>query len=101
MAKLSKNKNEFRRKNTKDGRGHPAYIYRETQGQYDYLSLTHAESTRGKKNIPLKKNPDPKDGRKAYVRPKSERARKSSFGSKLFGWFFSDDDRETINKLKK
>lgn len=101
MAKTHKSKNEFRHKNTKDGRGHPAYIYRERRGQYEYLSLTHAESTKGIKNIPLKKNPNPHDKQKAYVRPKSEKAHKSSFGSKLLGWFFSDDDKETINKLKK
>lgn len=101
MAKKSKAKNEFRKKNTKDGRGHPTYIYREEQDQYEYLSLTHAESTKGKKNVPLGKNPNPKDKRRAYVRPESGKAHKTSFGSKLKGWFFSEEDKKTIEKLKK
>ena len=101
MARTSKARNEFRKKNTKDGRGHPTYIYRERGNQYDYLSLTHSERTEGEKNIPLKKNPNPKDRRKAYVRPKVETAHVSSFGKRLLGWFFGDDDKDTVNKLKK
>ena len=65
------------------------------------MSLTHSERTEGEKNIPLKKNPNPKDRRKAYVRPKVETAHVSSFGKRLLGWFFGDDDKDTVNKLKK
>jgi hypothetical protein len=101
VARTSKARNEFRKKNTKDGRGHPTYIYRERGNQYDYLSLTHSERTEGEKNIPLKKNPNPKDRRKAHVRPKVETAHVSSFGKRLLGWFFGDDDKDTVNKLKK
>ena len=101
MAKSIKSRNEFRKKNSKDGRGHPTYIYRERGNQYDFLSLTHSERTGNERNIPLKKNPNPKDKRKAYVRPKAETAHISSFGKRLLGWFFSDEDKDTIGKLKK
>ena len=96
MARNFKARNEFRKKNTKDGREHPTYIYRERGNQYDYLSLTHSERTEG-----VKKKPNPKDRRKAYVRPKAETAHVSSFGKRLLGWFFGDDDKDTVNKLKK
>ena len=96
MARNFKARNEFRKKNTKDGRGHPTYIYRERGNQYDYLSLTHSERPEG-----VKKKPNPKDRRKAYVRPKAETAHVSSFGKRLLGWFFGDDDKDTVNKLKK
>lgn len=101
MAKNAKSKSEFRHKNTKDGRGHPTYIYREQQDQYEYLSLTHAETTKGKKNVPLSTNPNPKDKRRAYIRPEPGRAHKTSFGSKLKGWFFSKEDKAIIEKIKK
>ena len=101
IAKQKQSKNEFRKKNSQDGRGHPTYIYARQGDDYLYLGLTHAEITKGVRNIRLDKNPNPKDSRTAYVRPKAEKNNKASFGKKLQGWSFSDSDKEKIKKYKK
>lgn len=94
-------RNEFRKKNTKDGRGHPTYIYARQGNDYFYLGLTHSKVTKGVKNIELEKNPNPNDNRKAYIRTKAERNNKASFGKKLKGWFISSNDKEKIKKYRK
>lgn len=93
-------KNEFRKKNSKDGKGHPTYIYAREGNVYHYLGLTHAEVTKGVKNIPLEKNPNPEDKRKAFFRPKAEKGNRSSFGKKLH-WSFSEGDKKQIKKYLK
>lgn len=101
MSKKTEKRNEFRKKNSKDGRGHPTYIFARQGNDYIYLGLTHAEVTKGIKNIPLESNPNPSDKRKAHVIPKVQRNNKSSFGKKLKGWFFSKNDKSKIDKLTK
>lgn len=101
MAKKRQTKSEFRRTNLKDGKNHPTYIYAKIGDKYEYLGITHAKITKGVKNIRLEKNPNPKDKRTAYVRPNVQQAHKSSFGARLKGWFFSDSDKEKIERLKK
>ena len=94
-------KNEFRKKNTKDGKGHPTYIYAREGDKFHYIGLTHAQITKGKRNIKLDKNPNPSDSRDAYFIPKSASNKKSSFGKKLKGWGFCDSDKEKIKKHMK
>lgn len=101
MAKKIEKRNEFRKKNSKDGRGHPTYIYARQGDEYKYIGITHADITKGVKNIPLEKNPNPKDDKKAFFRPKAEKHHKSSFGKKLKGWFLSDKDKENMKKYLK
>ena len=101
MFKNIKKKNEFRRKNMKDGKGHPTYIFAQQGDDYIFLGITHSNVTNGVRNIKLKKNPNPKENRDSYVRPKAEKHNKASFGKKLQGWRFSDGDKETVRKLTK
>ena len=101
MAKKIQRRNEFRKTNLKDGKGHPTYIYAQIGDQFRCLGITHAKITKGVRNIQLEKNPNPHDKRTAYVRPMAQQASKYSFGKKLNGWFFGDSDKEKINKLKK
>ncbi len=101
MAQQKRSRNEFRRTNLKDGKNHPTYIYAKVGDKYEYLGITHAKITKGVKNIRLEKNPNPQDKRTVYVRPTSQKAHQSSFGAKLKGWFFSDSDKEKIERLKK
>ncbi|MBQ7906814.1 MAG: hypothetical protein IJ309_02440 [Clostridia bacterium] len=101
MSKRIKKKNEFRRKNMKDGKGHPSYIFAQQGNEYIFLGITHSKITNGVKNIKLEKNPNPKDKRDSYVRPKVEKYNKSSFGKKLKGWHFSDKDKQTVEYITK
>ena len=90
--------NEFRR-NKVDR--HPAYIYAKIGGKYKYLGITHADITKGVKNIKLDKNPNPADKKQAYVRPKSEIKKSSTFEGKLQDWKMSKSDMKKIKPLKK
>ena len=100
MAKQIK-KNEFRRSNSKEGQGHPTYIYAQTGKKFIYIGITHAEITDDMENIPLEKNPEPGNTSKAYIRPYPNETHKSSFGAKLKGWFFSDKDKKKVEEVKK
>lgn len=91
-------KNEFRR--NKDSR-HPAYIYARVGNDYKFIGLTHSEITGNVKNVKLEKNPNPKDNRVAYVKPKCEKAKMNCFKKKEIGWFFTKNDKSKINKIKK
>lgn len=101
MAKKRQTKSEFRRTNLKQGLNHPTYIYARVGDDYRYLGITHAKITEGVRNIPLEKNPNPKDKKAAYVRPDPQQAHRASFGARLQGWSFSDSDKAKIKKMKK
>lgn len=58
--------NEFRT-NYAEG-NHPNYIFGKIGKKYKSLGITHDSTTFGKKNMPLKKNPQKGDSRKAYIR---------------------------------
>lgn len=66
MAKKKyKAKNEFRyNKRT----NHPNYIFEDDGTNYTAVGLTHSSKTFGKKNMPLKDNPQKGKSKKAYVR---------------------------------
>ncbi len=100
MAKEIK-KNEFRKNNSRRTAGHPTYIYAQEGDEYKFIGITHSPITDDIDNIPLEKNPEPGNKTKAYIRPNPAKAHKSSFGSKLKGWFFSDADKEKVDAVKK
>ena len=82
-----------------DKRSHPTYVYARVGENFKYLGITHAKITDGIKNIPLEKNPNPKDKRSAYVRPHTQQANRSKFGKGLNSWKFSDKDKAKIKTL--
>ena len=100
MAKEIK-KNEFRPNHSKGGGGHPTYIYAQEGKEYKFIGITHSPITDEMDNIPLDKNPEPNNQTKAYIRPKPGKAHRSSFGSKLKGWFFGESDKKKVEEVKK
>ena len=88
---------EFRRNNARSG--HPAYITevkknKKKKPKAKFIGLTESKETHGKKNIPLNKNPNPKNqSKKAYVRPEVDEVDldNSTFGKKL-KWEFAPED---------
>lgn len=100
--------NEFRHNKARSG--HPAYIvkvYAETpkppetkpKRKAKFIGLTEKAETHGEKNIPLHKNPDPKNPKKpAHIRPSVDEVEltNKTFGKKLQGWKFDDRDKPTI-----
>ena len=101
MARQRQKRNEFRKINKKDGRRHPAYIYEKIGDEFRFIGITHSPITKETENIKLEKNPNPKDRSTAYVRPFPNKAKVSSFGKKIKGWFFGEKDKEKIEQIKK
>ena len=97
MAKKNERKNEFRKNRVT---GHPTYIYAKSGDDYKYIGITHAKVTDGIKNIPLTKNPIPKDSRQSYVRPIAEKKNRSTFGKKLNGGFSQMRTKKKSTKQK-
>lgn len=93
--------NEFRKNNARSG--HPAYIVgvKKDNKKAEFLGLTSAPKTHSVKNIELKANPNPKDTKKSYIRPKIEEVNLTdkTFGKKLDTWQFSEEDKKTVRKI--
>ena len=91
-------KNEFRKNK---GTLHPAYIYAKVGNEYKFIGLTHSKITDGVKNIKLEKNPNPKDGRTAYMKPVVESGKTNKFSKKKKGWNLSVQDKKKANRIIK
>lgn len=91
-------KDEFRQ-NKKNG--HPAYIYAKIGNEYKYIGITHSKITEGITNIKLDKNPNPKDKKTAFARPKVEKSKTNDFKSCEKGWKLSKKDKIKLFKIKK
>lgn len=87
------NKDEFRKLNTKEEKGHLHYVCGRTGNKLQSVGITHGKRTKGVNNIPLEKNPDPKDKRKAYVRPKLTEKKAKNYGKRLDGLGLSQTDK--------
>ena len=97
MARKVRPRDEFRSNNADKG-GHPAYIYAQIGDQYKFVGITHAKITDNIENIPLDQNPNPKDKRKAYMRPINKKQNRGSFGKKKKGWRMSESDKKKVPK---
>lgn len=82
-------------------KGHPTRIHGEDRDNYYYIQLTHSPTTHKVKNIPLKKNPNPKDDSKSYMRPDPYKQDKKKFGKKKEGWRLSLYDWWQTRKIRK
>lgn len=95
-------KKKFKRSFRKNKRiEHPTYVVDEDGNLFKYIGITHSANVRGEKTVPLDKNPNPNDLRKAYVRPKVEKDDKSNFGRRLKNWSFSSSDKRKVEKILK
>ncbi len=97
MVRKTKSLNEFRTHNVSKEGKHPAYIFAKVGDEYVYVGITHAEITKGIKNIPLERNPNPHDKRKAFFRPRSSKDNKSRFGKRK-PWKLSEKDKLKVPK---
>ena len=93
-------KRKFQRGFRKNKRvNHPSYVIDQDGNMYEYIGVTHSAVTKGENNVSLEKNPNPKDVRRAYVRPIVERDEKKSFGREYNDWFFSKADKKKVDKI--
>lgn len=97
---MAKKKNNFRKGFRKNKRiKHPTYIFDERGNMYQYIGITHSEKVGDIQNIPLKKNPNPNDNRKAYIRPFVEEDKPKNFSRSMKDWKFSSEDKKTVQKV--
>ncbi len=82
-------------------RRHPAYIFKNKNGMYYYISLTHAPSWRNYINHKLYKNPNPNDPENSYVIQRVFSDSYRSFGRTYRNWRFDRNDKRMIKRIKK
>ena len=96
MRKRSRFKRSFR-KNKRIN--HPTYLLGRNGNKLDYVGITHSDTTDGEYNLPLDKNPNPRDKKRAFLRPKIETDEPKNFGRRYEDWKFSEKDKKTVQKL--
>ena len=95
-------KKHFRVNHSKESSGHPSYIIRKAGDCYDSVGLTHSPITDNRKNIRLRKNPNPKDNRASYMRPFFRRDPIKRFSKRrIRGWKFIKRDKKRIRKISR
>lgn len=97
---MAKKKSNFKKGFRKNKRiKHPTYLIDENGRMYQYIGITHSSKTGDSKNIPLKQNPNPKDNRRAYIRPVVDEDKPENFSRRMKDWRFSVEDRETVKQI--
>ena len=91
-------KDEFRINNSPSAKGHPAYIFGETETKYKSFGLTSNSSDKERK-VKLPENPDPNSN--SYVRVKPVTANKKYYSQDTLNWKFTKDDYSIIRLLRK
>ena len=92
-------KDEFRKLNTREAKGHLHYVCRRVGSEYESVGITHGKRTKGVNNIPLEKNPNPEDKKTAYVRPKLTQEKANEYGKRLNGLGLSAADKKLVWEL--
>ena len=95
-------KKHFRINHSKESSGHPSYILRRVDNCFDSIGLTHSPVTDSKKNVRLRKNPNPKDNRPSYIRPFYRRDPVKKFSKRRISvWKFIKRDKKKVRKYSR
>jgi hypothetical protein len=96
--------NEFRTHKEKDKHIH--YVFGKRGNSFHSIVLTHSAETKAtrdtpaSKNIPLKHNPN-QTNEQSYARPFYIKRHKDKYSECRSGWAIHEDDKPTIEKIKK
>ena len=109
MARKKKQKKKFLPKNEfryNFAEGHKSYVFGEIDGEYRSVGITHKETTFGKKNMPLSKNPQKNKTETAYIRNGIVSGKISNYGNRTIkNLAFSQEDfpkvKSKIRNYKK
>lgn len=81
---------------------HPQVIVETDKTKFGSMTLTHKKKSGHSNNLPLKKNPNPTDAQKAYLRKQIVKDFKYNFSKAFKNMKISDEDAEIIlNYLDK
>lgn len=95
-----KPKNEFRYNHSPLAKGHPHFVFGETDTKYKSIGFTRSPVS-GIKHTKAAKNPNPKSNDDSYIQHRVHTARKSYYSEPLSGWTLSPEDRSLIRHLTK
>ena len=94
FRKKYKERDEFRYNNLTD---HPNYIFEKKNGKYKSFGVTHENETFGKKNMPLKQNPQKGKTEPSNIRNGVISEKPKYFGKKvLIDFEFSKEDKANV-----
>lgn len=77
---------------------HSAVVGEENQN-YDHVPLTHSPETSGRKNIKLKKNPNPEDKEDSYMVSRVRRHPKKTFTKEKENWKLDSEDEKKAYEI--
>ncbi len=97
------NVGQIRPVNNKETRGHNGYLITKNgsgeNAEFGYVSLTHSEITKKRRNVKLLQNPNPNDTTTSYAVNKAKHAKANELGDQKTGWRFNKKDKKTIKKI--
>ena len=99
IKKNTRFQRHFRKFHSKETTGHPSYVYDEKGNVYKVIGITGAAKTNDVLNIKLDKNPDPKNGKTAYIQPKPKEVPKGAKNKRLKGWKFTESDKKKVQAI--
>ncbi len=76
--------------------GHPTLAFGRSGKQIKSVGLTHQAETFGRKNMPLKNNPNPNDSQPAFARNGIVSKNERYYGRKMPQYSVSGDDKANI-----
>lgn len=92
-------RDEFRYNNKTD---HPNWVFEEANGKRRAFGITHKEETFGKKNMPLKDNPNKKDPQPAFIRNGVITENSDDFSENLIrNLQFSKEDQAKVKSKRR
>lgn len=90
----------FRKFHTKETTRHPSYVYGEDNKNFKIVGITKSAKTNGIDNIPLEKNPDRENEKKAYARLQPMKIKKGVRNKKMPNLKLrSEKDKKTIQAI--
>ncbi len=97
------NVGQIRPVNNKETRGHNGYLITKNgsgeNAEFGYVSFTHSEITKKRRNVKLLQNPNPNDTTTSYAVNKAKHAKANELGDQKTGWRFNKKDKKTIKKI--
>lgn len=76
--------------------GHKNYVFGEVGNKFKSIGLTHDDTTFGRKNMPLNKNPQNGKTEKSFIRNGIISDRKKNYGNPLKNYEFEKTDRLNV-----
>lgn len=97
------NVGQIRPVNNKETRGHNGYLITKSgsgeNAEFGYVSLTHSEITKKRKNVKLLQNPNPNDTKTSYAVNKAKNAKANELGDRKNGWRLNKKDKKTLKRI--